>query len=661
MTLPHRFTAAHGFKPCGCRAAGRALRLVFCAWWAALSGAGAWAQSGGRPPPGSLAAYKQMTLQQLMEVEITSVSRRPERFSESASAVQVVTAEDIRRSGVRSLPDALRLLPNLQVAQVDSRQWAISSRGFNNTITNKMLVLMDGRSLYTPLFAGVFWDVQDTFLLDVERIEAISGPGATQWGSNAVSGVINITTKSAKDTQGGLIATRIGTSVHGLVSARYGGALSPDLHYRVYGKYFDRGNSRTPAGGDAGDDWQRGQGGFRVDWTPGSGDHVTAQGDAYRGRIEQRTEEDIEVEGGNLVGSWTRNLAADSQLQLELIYDNRYRRIPGSITQLEDTYQADFQHRFRPAASHNLVWGLTYRAVDDAVTSPSQLAFLPARVTRSWWSGFIQDEVTIVPERLRFNAGLKIERNPYTGVEYQPSGRLAWKPRPSHLVWGSISRALRTPSRIDREFFVPASPPFTIAGGPEFRSEELLAWELGYRTQVRDGLGLSLAAFYHDFNRLRSLEPLESAPGTSVVANGLQGRSYGAELSVDYHVTPNWRLRFGYTEMRVHSRPEPGSMDRAAVGSPALDPNRQALLHSRFDFRADTSLDATLSYVAPISNQQVPGYTELDMRASWRVRPELELALVGRNLLHAQHAEFGAPATRREIRRSFLAEVIWAF
>src|SRR5688572_17705300 len=430
-----------------------------------------------------VAAYKNLSLAQLMEIEVTSVSRRPEVLADAASAVQVVTGDDIRRSGLRRIPSALRLLSNLQVAQVDARQWAITARGFNNTTTNKLLVQLDGRILYSPLFAGVFWDVQDTLMEDVDRIEAISGPGATQWGSNSVNGVINITTKSARETQGGLLTGVIGTELRASGGVRYGGTIAPGVHYRVYGKSTKRDSSILSNGADAEDGWQTTQGGFRADWERGRVDQLTFQGDTYQGRMGQLGTADIKVNGANLLGRWRRNLGPKSELAVQSYFDFTHRAIPGSITEHLYIYDLDVQHRLPVSTGHDLIWGGNYRLMDDRLRNPPTFGFFPANVKREWVSGFVQDELALVDERLRLTLGLKLEHNPYTGAEYQPSVRAAWKLRERHLLWTAISRALRTPSRIDRETFAPTLPPFAIAGGPNFESEKLLAYELGYRAE----------------------------------------------------------------------------------------------------------------------------------------------------------------------------------
>ena len=368
-------------------------------------------------------SLKTLSIEQLLNVEVTSVSRRPEPLARAPSAIQVITQQDIRRSGASSLPEALRLATNLEVAQVDSRQWAISARGLNSTTANKLLVLIDGRTVYTPLFSGVFWDVQDVPLEDIDRIEVISGPGATLWGANAVNGVINVITKNAKDTQGLLLSGGGGTELRGFGTAQYGGTLGSAVHYRVYGSGLTRQPTVLPTGLDAADDWHFGQGGFRLDWDPSQVSHVSFQGDLYDGRISQPSAPDIAVSGENLVGRWSRTLSANADLRAQLYYDRTHRDIPGTFGEDLDTYDVDLQHHARLGASHDVVWGLGYRLINDRVANSSALAFLPAHVTRQWFTGFAQDEIALASD-LHLTLGTKIEHNDYTGVEIQPSGRV---------------------------------------------------------------------------------------------------------------------------------------------------------------------------------------------------------------------------------------------
>jgi len=621
--------------------------------------------SAGRRPDTSLSAeaLKKLSIEQLMNLQVTSVSKRPERLSQTASAIQVITQDDIRRSGAASLAEALRLAANLQVAQIDSRQWAISARGFNSTTANKLLVLIDGRTVYTPLFSGVFWDVQEVPLADIDRIEVISGPGATLWGSNAVNGVINVITRGVKDTQGLLLTGGGGNEQRGFGTVRYGAALGSTVRARLYGRGFGRAASALPSGAESADDWHLWQGGFRMDWDAATANQVTLQGDLYDGRIGQPTPAaDMAVSGGNVMAKWSHTISEKSSLAAQLYYDRTHRNIPGTFGEDLDTYDVDLQHATRLGARHDLVWGLGYRLINDRVVNTAALAFLPAHVARQWFTGFIQDEIALVPNRLHLALGSKIEHNDYVGFEIQPSGRVNWKLSPSGTLWAAVSRALRSPSRIDRELFVPGQPPYFLAGGPGFHSEEELAYELGFRRQ-QGALALSVATFYSRYHGLRSLEQTNPPAATPlVIGNGQDGESYGAELATDYRVTDRWRLRAAYTELRVHIWPNPGSTDQSRGASESHTPERQFFLQSSVDLPADLRFDAGLRAIDDITNQQVPGYGELNAKLSWQPLPALELSLVGQNLLHRRHVEFGAPgATRREIERGVYGAVAWRF
>ena len=609
----------------------------------------------------SAEALKKLSIEQLMNLEVTSVSRRPERLAQAASAIQVITQQDIRRSGASSLPEALRLVTNLQVAQVNSRDWAISARGFNSTTANKLLVLIDGRTVYTPLYSGVFWDVQDVPLGDVDRIEVISGPGATLWGANAVNGVINVITKRARETQGLVVSGGGGTELRGFGTTRYGGALGSHVNYRIYGKGWAREPSVLPGGQDATDDWHMEQAGFRLDWDASTINQVTMQGDLYNGRISQATAGDIAVSGGNVVAKWSHTVSANSAVTAQLYYDRTNRNIPGTFGEDLDIYDVDLQHATRLGARHDVVWGLGYRLINDRVANSALLAFLPPHVTRQWFTGFVQDEIALIPDRLHVALGTKVEHNDYTGYEIQPSGRVSWRLSPSGTLWAAVARALRTPSRIDRELFFPGQPPYLIAGGPGFHSEEELAYELGYRHQ-RGALALSVATFYSRYHGLRSVEQVNPpTPSPAVIANGQYGESYGAEVTADYLITKGWRVRAGHTELRIHIWPNPGSTDTTRGASESQTPDRQFFLFSSLDLPAHLRLDAGMRAIDDITRQQVPGYAELNAKLTWQPTPQLDLSLVGQNLLHDRHAEFGAPATRREIERGVYGLVEWRF
>jgi len=620
-----------------------------------------WASPAPAQQRDSVESLKHLSLDQLINVEVMSVSRRPERLSEAASAIQVITQDDIRQSGATSLPEALRLASNLQVAQLDARQWAISARGFNGTAANKLLVLIDGRTVYTPLFSGVFWDVQDVLLADVERIEVISGPGATLWGANAVNGVINVITKDAKDTRGLLLTGGGGTELRGFGSGRYGGALGAHANYRIYGKAFSRDRTVLPNGLDATDDWHMGQGGLRLEYDAATSHHLTLQGDWYNGRVAQPTAGDIAISGGNVIAKWAHPISARSDVAVQAYYDRTHRDIPGTFGEDLDIYDIDLQHHAQVAARHNVVWGLGYRLINDHVANTAALAFLPAHVARQWVTAFGQDEIAIKPERLHLTLGTKVEHNDYTGFEIQPSGRVSWTIDSASTLWAAVSRAVRTPSRIDRELFAPGQPPYFLTGGPNFRSEEELAYELGFRQQ-RGALQLSLATFYSHYHGLRSLEQVNPPnPTPIVIGNGQDGESYGAELTAQYRVADRWRVRGGYTEMRVHIWPNPGSTDTSRGASESRAPDRQLILQSSLDLPAHLELDAVFRSVGEIAHDQVPAYADLNARLTWRPIAALDVSVVGQNLLHDRHVEFGTPAARREIERGVYGMVQWHF
>ncbi|MGC3982880.1 MAG: TonB-dependent receptor [Steroidobacteraceae bacterium] len=608
-------------------------------------------------------ALKKLSVEQLMDVEVTSVSRRPEKLSESASAIQVITQDDIRRSGASSLPEALRLASNLEVAQIDSRQWAISARGFNSTTANKLLVLIDGRTVYTPLYAGVFWDAQDTLMEDIEQIEVISGPGATLWGANAVNGVINITTKNSRDTQGGIVTAGGGDELRKFGGVRYGGNWQDQVDYRVYAKYFDRDDALLANGNDATNTWRMVQGGWRADATLTNNDTLTVQGDMYQGAIRQLNLDDIAISGGNVLGRWTRNLSDTSDLQLQTYFDRTHRRIPGSYAESLDTMDVDFQHRFMLSERHELIWGGNYRHISDEIGNAGTFSFTPNNINRQWFGLFVQDGIDLLTDTLSLTLGAKLEHNEYTGYEFLPSTRLAWRIDERSTAWAAISRATRSPSRIDSELVAPANPPYTVVvPNSDFESEKLMAYELGYRALPITDLSVSLSLFYNDYDDVRSIEHV--TPGVAFpvyIGNGLTAIAYGAELSSDYNVTDKWRLRLGYTDMRLQLRRQPGSTDTSNGSSEAHDPKHQLLLRSSHDLTDNIELDATFRYVSKIIDIDVPGYSELDFRVGWQLTDNIELSLAGRNLLHAHHAEFGSAATRQEIERNVYGKFTWEF
>jgi iron complex outermembrane receptor protein len=596
----------------------------------------------------------ELSLEDLMNIEVTSVSKKPEQLSDAAAAVYVITREDIRRSGYTSIPEILRLAPNLQVARVDSSQYAITARGFNSTTANKLLVLIDGRSVYTPLFSGVFWDAQDTMIEDIERIEVISGPGGTLWGSNAVNGVINIITRHSQDTTEALVSLGEGTEERG-AGVRYGAKLGEGATLRVYGKGFNRDNTVQGNGTNVQDAWKKAQVGFRTDWGRGS-DALTLQGDGHTGTIAQ-VGDNKSISGANLLGRWNRTLQDGSALQVLGYFDRTRRVFPGTFGELLDTYDIEAQHRFQLGARNDIVWGGGYRLMHDAVTNSAVLAFLPnVRVLRLA-NGFLQDSIAL-RERLNMTLGVKLESNSYTGLEVQPNARLAWKFRDDALLWSAVSRVVRTPSRLDRDFFTPA--PFQINGGPNFTSEKLIAYEIGYRAQPVPHASLSISTFYNVYDDLRSIEPGPGGAPPFVLSNKMEGYTYGVETWVNYRVLDWWRLSAGYNYLKEKLGFKAGSGDSniAAAGN---DPAHQFSARSAMNLPHNLEWDAALRVIGALPSPNVSSYVTLDTRLGWTVSKGVELSLIGYNLLDHDHPEFGAAPIRSELARAFYAKVVWRY
>lgn len=638
------------------------------------------------PPQESAADLKKLSLAELMEIEVTSVSRRPEKLSESPSAIQVITGEDIRRSGASNLPDALRLADNLTVAQKASHAWAITARGFNTDLANKLLVLIDGRTVYTPLFSGVFWDRQDTLLEDVDRIEVISGPGGTQWGANAVNGVINVISKSARDSQGLYLEGGGGTQLRGFAGLRYGGALAEDVHFRVYAKYFDRDGEVFPNGRDAGDSWRLGQGGFRLDSLQSEKNSLTLQGDFYGGDAERATGGTSDVGGGNVLFRWSRAASARSNTTLQLYFDRTHLSDPipasvinslplapaGRLVDDLDTLDLDFQHRLAVGSAHRLVWGLAYRFTHDEVGNAPALAFVPPILDRNLFSAFAQDEFAVSPS-VAVTLGSKVEHNDYTGFEVEPSLRLRWNSSSRTTLWAAVSRAVRAPSRVDRHERLPTPglAPLVenlLVGGRNFRSETLVAWEAGLRAQIAQKAQGSLSAFYNRYDSIRSTSPSPppSALGLPLFfENNLEASTHGLEVSLDYQPTAWWRLHTGYAFLGEDVRVAPGKTDFNKALNETADPRHQWAARSSVNVGSAVEADLAIRRVGSFTFNSagvpatVPAYTEATAQLAWRATKRLGLSVVGQNLLHARHLEYviSSPNPREEISRAVHAKV----
>ena len=614
------------------------------------------AAHAAEPQAGNLA---DLSLEQLGDIEVTSVSRQTERLADAAASIFVISSEDIRRSGARTLPEVLRLAPNLQVARTSAGSYAISARGFNNAIGNKLLVLIDGRTVYTPLFSGVFWDTQDVMLEDIERIEVISGPGATLWGANAVNGVINVISRPAQSTQGGLVSVGVGNRDRG-AAARYGAKLGADGHFRIYGKTFDLQNTQTENGVSLPDGQQRKQAGFRADWGQ-SRRNFTIQGDAYDGAGEERPRAGpVEISGMNLLARWNEQLDAGANFRLQAYYDRSERRDWTGFQGDANTFDIEFQHGI-PLGRHKILWGGGYRQSRDNIPDtlpPLVLAFVPAKRSLSWENVFMQDSIRL-SDAVELTMGLKIESNDYTGREYLPSARLAWKPADNQLVWGAVSRAVRAPARLDRDFSLTfAVPPFfnipLIKGGPYFESEVAKVIEIGYRAQPTQAFSYSATAFHNMYEKLRSGQP---AP--AFIENQMEGVANGIEAWGSYQATRAWRLSGGFTTLHQHLGAKPGSMDPTGPSALGNDPDQQWMLRSTLNLPGQHEFDVMLRHVSSLPQPAVPAYTALDARWGWRPGRNTEVSLTLQNLLDRAHPEFDAAGARSEYGRSIFLKLIW--
>ncbi len=601
----------------------------------------------------------QMSLEELLELKISTVSRREQSLPDAPAAIYVITRKDIVSSGATTLPQVLRLAPNLQVAQISNGHYAISARGFNASVANKLLVLLDGRTLYTPLFSGVFWDQQDYLLADIERIEVVSGPGATMWGSNAVNGVINIVTRTAADTRGLRLSAHNGSHERG-AEMHYSGGAGELGHYRVYAKtaHFDH-NVRED-GTSLLDETERHQAGFRFDWQDVEEvNQLTVQGDAYEGRTQNRgvlADFDfraVEWAGANILARWSRRMNGGSRIRLQGYLDHTERNDQFLFQPRADIVDIDFQHSI-PFRRHHLIWGVGHRQAKDQVDPGFVSNFVPDRRVLNWTNIFVQDHIKLNPS-LEATLGLRAERNSYTGSEYLPNVRLAWKVSEDQLVWTSLSRAVRAPSRLDRDVYFPAPPNAVVVGGPNFESEVARVVEAGYRAQHSERLMYSVTAFYHDWRKLRS--------GTSApveIENKIEGGTYGVEMWGNFQATPTWKLSAGAFLLEKDLRLRPDSTDPVGVDNATLanDPDAHYSLRSSSRIGNHLLLDLQVRRVGRLRTFDVPGYTALDAHLRWKISDRFSLYLTGRNLNGGQR-EFEYVANGPQLQREALLGVTW--
>jgi iron complex outermembrane receptor protein len=640
----------------------------------------------------------QLSIEELMNIEVISPAKQAQPLADAASAIFVITQEDLRRTGVTSVPEALRMVPGMQVARIDANKWAVTARGFNGRFANKLLVLIDGRTVYTPTFSGVYWEVQDLLLEDVERIEVIRGPGASLWGANAVNGVINILTKHAADTQGGLVSLTVGNEERAIVGLRYGGQVGDNAHYRVYGKYLERDDLVDERGEDAGDNWDLQRGGFRLDWDPTSRHVFNLQGDLYQGSLDQTLtvpiptppynlpiSDNIQVSGGFLQGRWEFTQSPTSQFALQTYYQREKRDEILAIQKL-DTVDVDYQHNLSWGAHQDLVWGLSYRYTWDDFDDTTFSRFSPNSRDTHLFSGFFQNTSRLLGDRVAITVGSKLEHNDYTGWEVQPSLRGLWVPHPNHRLWAAVSRAVRTPSRGEHDGqlssfsmppMAPTNLPTLIVVTPDrgFNAEKLIAYELGYRFFPTNTASLDIAGFYHDYDDLRDPEfgtPFFagglSSPYLVIPSfwnNALESHIIGVEVAAAWRPLNPWQLQLAYSYL--HSEID-GKRTADQIDPNSTTPSHQISLRSSHDLSDYFTLDVWLRYMDNLPDEftlqrGIDDYLTFDLRLGWQPIRNLEVSLVGANLIDPTHVEFVQELYSYpvQVERSIYGQLKWSF
>jgi iron complex outermembrane receptor protein len=641
-----------------------------------------WAGSA-QPNPGTNESLKQLSLADLGNVEVTSASKEPEEVWRTPAAIYVLTQDDIRRSGATNIPDVLRLVPGVEVARINSNSWSVSIRGFGSAFSRSVLVLIDGRSVYTPLFAGVYWDVQNVMLEDVERIEVIRGPGGTIWGSNAVNGVINIITKNAKNTRGGYASTGVGNIDQNGSAVRYGG-IGKSVDYRAYAMGFGRAPEFHP-NGDNYDPWQLGQAGFRTDSELTNRDTLTVQGDLYKGNVgqevgigflsppAQRTVDGTEdVSGGNLLGRWRRQLTPTSDLQVQGYYDRTYRLGP-QLGETRNTFDLDFIHHFILNRRNEIVWGMGARwSPSDIIQTVATVDFLPQHQSDNIYSTFVQDQITLLQNKLWLTVGSKFEHNIFTGWENEPSARLLWTPTSHQTFWAAATRAIRTPSRIDEDLQltgVASTAPAVfvcICDNHQFVSETLLGYEAGYRKLVTSSFYVDIAAFHNKYNDLESygnasISIVASPPPPSILvslpfANGIMGSTNGGEISPDWKATPWMEMKATYSYVSLDLLDKPTHTKTSYVSAyEGSSPHNETTAQMLFNLPKGFEFDPTYRYVGALPALLVNAYHTADARVAWHFAKEFELSFTGQNIIQPRHAEYGPVL----VERSAYGQITW--
>jgi iron complex outermembrane receptor protein len=639
----------------------------------------------------SLEYLKGLNIEDLLSTQVTSTSKRPKSLTDTATAVFVITAEDIKRTGARNIPEALRMVPGIQVSQLDANKWVISARGFGELFSNKLLVLMDGRTVYTPLFSGVFWDVQDTVMEDIERIEVIRGPGATLWGANAVNGVINIITKSTSETRGTLVSLAAGGYDPVAATARYGGEFGENGGYRFYVKGAKHDEFPMADGGDGKDDWEMLQGGFRVDLEPEQKNRIRVQGDIQSGEegvaysfpgfpSADILYEKFDTFTGNLLTKWEGDVGDGNQVSLQAYWDYMDKDL--LVVQMKRlTFDLDFQYVWTASAFHDVVWGLGYRVNSDEIQSSQFTYFNPGERTTELFSAFIQDEITLVDKSWWLTIGSKFEHNDYSGFEVQPNIRMRWKTKNEETFWASVSRAVRTPARADHDMIIFTVAQLdsagnqivsTIEGDSDFEAEELVAYEAGHRCLPFRNLSLDAAVFYNVYENLRSLKvgaPYFSDFSDTVIftpnyiANGISGKAYGVELFATLQAAEWWKLSLGYSLLKMSFEADPEIMLTSQKFIQDDYPEQMIQLRSYMDVWENVSIDSELYYMDELGRQIVKSYVRLDLRLGWKLNDNLEMSLNVENLTNSRHMEYASITNviGTEVPRRFFAKLTWNY
>lgn len=660
--------------------------LVACltGFWAA----GAWAASAAKPADATW-----MSLEELMAIEVSSAAKRPQRLADTTTAIFALSRDDIRRSGATSLPELLRQVPGVQVSRIDASRYAVSIRGFSNRYSGKLLVLQDGRTLYSPLFGGTYWEAQDVMLEDVERVEVIRGSGGTLWGANAVNGVLNIITRHAKDTQGTYVEAKVGSLEKGL-ALRHTTALGEAGHVRAYVKLVDHGGMETSSGQKAHDAWDQKRAGFRADLSPTAADTVTVQGDVYDTRARQSplylnestlssgfVPDTAKLSGANVVARWQHQEGPAESWHVQAYVDQA--KVSGLVQKSQtETLDLEWQHRLPLAAEHDLTWGLGLRRVRQSLDGNFTISMTPSEATGWVYSGFVQDEIRLNKD-WQLTLGSKLEHNDITGYEVQPSARLLWRVTPTDSVWGAVSRSVQTPSAAvttvntlvsTQDIPMVGRALLAVRGNQNIRSEEVVSRELGYRAQWGSKTNVDAAVFYNTHNHVFSREVgglgFEPYPVISVsLGNQVKGTTYGAEFSANRQVTDHWQMRGSYSWLQVDLRPRgAGSQAVPLFGEEGSSPRHMVQLHSLHNLGHQLELDANLYYSSALSLARTAGkveigsYTGLDLRLGWRASRDLEINLIGRHLLTSRHVEYvGEDIRGSEVPRSLLLQAKWTY